>query len=339
MKRWMLMTAASALMLSGCFLLPVERQVEKPAPVVFPARTEKIEPVTRGNVIYKLPLGGVIRAAREEAIPFLLGGRIRRVPVQAGDEVKAGDVLVELEDDDARLKLSQAEIALQRAQIQLQIFDLDSRSPAGPDARRLQRELLLLTVRSAELEAERARQAAEAARIRAPWDGVVTSVTAANPGQAVGAGALAATVADPSRLVVGLEGVTEGQLRWLLEDQTAVVTLAGQSGTAKVEATVIQVPKAGVGPASRAVTVSYDLPAHIKPPRLGAPVEVVVEVAVEEETLMIPVGALRTDGRRQYAVVVDQAARREVTVEAGISDGLVVAIKSGLQEGDQVLVR
>jgi multidrug efflux pump subunit AcrA (membrane-fusion protein) len=52
-------------------------------------------------------------------LSFLAGGPVAAVTVQAGDKVEAGQVLVRLDDTDARLALAQANAAVKMAQAQL----------------------------------------------------------------------------------------------------------------------------------------------------------------------------------------------------------------------------
>jgi HlyD family secretion protein len=62
---------------------------------------------------------GKVLPARWANLSFLSGGYVAAVKVQPGDKVEAGQVLVQLDDVDARLALAQANAALQMAQAQL----------------------------------------------------------------------------------------------------------------------------------------------------------------------------------------------------------------------------
>jgi HlyD family secretion protein len=62
---------------------------------------------------------GRLAPERWATLGFQTSGSIVAVHVQAGDAVKAGDVLAQIADDDARLAVAQAEAALAQAQAQL----------------------------------------------------------------------------------------------------------------------------------------------------------------------------------------------------------------------------
>ena len=62
---------------------------------------------------------GKVTPARWATLSLPVGGTITDVKVQAGDQVGANDVLVQLSDADARLQVAQAEAALAVAEAQL----------------------------------------------------------------------------------------------------------------------------------------------------------------------------------------------------------------------------
>jgi len=62
---------------------------------------------------------GKVLPAQWASLSFTSGGYIAEVKVQPGDKVETGQVLVQLDDMDARLTLAQAQAALQMAQAQL----------------------------------------------------------------------------------------------------------------------------------------------------------------------------------------------------------------------------
>ncbi|HET7087895.1 MAG TPA: efflux RND transporter periplasmic adaptor subunit [Anaerolineae bacterium] len=62
---------------------------------------------------------GKLMPERWATLAFQAGGQVVDVSVEAGDEVKAGDVLAQLADVDARLAVAQAEAALAQAEAQL----------------------------------------------------------------------------------------------------------------------------------------------------------------------------------------------------------------------------
>ena len=75
--------------------------------------------------------GGIVEGARPEiSLGFEISGRLRKVRVREGDPVQAGDVLAELETEDAELRLAEA-----RAQLRLAVAERDNLLAASAPGR------------------------------------------------------------------------------------------------------------------------------------------------------------------------------------------------------------
>ena len=75
----------------------------------------KVMPIEYDYVNYVVSTFGIL-APQVEEISFPIAGRIEQFHVEEGDRVEAGQLLVELEEEDAREALSQAQSALNTAQ-------------------------------------------------------------------------------------------------------------------------------------------------------------------------------------------------------------------------------
>jgi HlyD family secretion protein len=93
---------------------------------------------------------GKVTPARWATLSLPVGGTLTDVKVQAGDQVKAGDALVQLSEADAKLQVAQAQAALAVAQAQL------VETKAGPQAEQV------AVAEQAVKQAEAARQSAQA---------------------------------------------------------------------------------------------------------------------------------------------------------------------------------
>ena len=85
---------------------------QAPAAEPTPANAGEVLPVV-------VSASGKLMPERWATLAFQAGGQVVDVSVEAGDEVKAGDVLAQLGDVDARLAVAQAEAALAQAEAQL----------------------------------------------------------------------------------------------------------------------------------------------------------------------------------------------------------------------------
>ncbi|TCS95390.1 RND family efflux transporter MFP subunit [Tepidimonas ignava] len=153
-----------------------------------------------------LGLSGTVRARIEAPLAFQVGGRIVKRHADAGQAVRAGQVLFELDAADleqavraAEADLAAAETAARTAQADLdRVRALQAQSFVSAQA--LERAQLSAREAASRRDAAQARLAQVRnnrgyAALRAPADGVLTDVTG-QPGQVVAAGQPVATLAQ-----------------------------------------------------------------------------------------------------------------------------------------------
>lgn len=207
----------------------------------------------------------------------------------------------------------------------------------GPDADDV--ALLNAQIGVAEIAVQRAQVEQTRARLVAPFRGVVAAVNV-HPGE-YGTPALPAFVL-----------LTPGALRLnlVIGENDRPYVHSGQQGTIVFDAMpnqaydfVIQnmgdAPKIEQGVATYTAEASLTVPADAVRPVTG--MSGVAEVLITEETdvLAIPARALRRIGREQVVDVMANGVVEERAVHAGISDGQYVEVISGLDEGEQVVLR
>jgi HlyD family secretion protein len=174
MKKTILLLWVLALFAAGCSGGP-----SKPTPT--PLADQVIPPVVSAS--------GKLLPAEWANLASQTGGRVIEVKVQTGDQVQAGQALVQLDDVDAKLALAQAQAALKTAQAQLAQIKAGARpaelaaaeqsvkeAEAAVNAAAAQLAQLQAGARAAEIaaaEAEVARLAGELDRAQKAYNGVV----------------------------------------------------------------------------------------------------------------------------------------------------------------------
>jgi HlyD family secretion protein len=78
--------------------------------------------VERGTLTASVDANGSLAAGQEVALALEASGRVAEVLVEEGDVVEAGQALVRLETDELALDVSQAEISLRQAELQLEVL-------------------------------------------------------------------------------------------------------------------------------------------------------------------------------------------------------------------------
>lgn len=179
----------AALILAAC---------SAPAPPPAAPKPVRVQPAALAPAVDEASFTGAVRARVESDLSFRVGGKVLRRAVDAGQRVRAGELIAALDAEDYGLGLAAAINQQQAAQVEAE--------QAASDARRFAVLLAEGAISAGDAERQRARAAAarerldQAARgvalarnrsdyaaLRAPFDGVVTSMRL-EVGQVVGEG-------------------------------------------------------------------------------------------------------------------------------------------------------
>jgi RND family efflux transporter MFP subunit len=258
--------------------------------------------------------------------------------VAVGQAVKKGQVLATASTADLRRQLDDATAALASANIQLKIAqdDLDN---ASTTAARRQARMGLNNAKTQVSDATKTRAdlAASIARatLTAPIDGVVTTVSIVKGLDAPSGDAI---VVDGTGLQVTAE-VVESDLAKIVVGQPAAVSIAAVGGdvTGTVTAIAPTASDASNGVVSYATTIVLTDPPQAV--RAGMTADVTINVANAANVLTVPAAALRGSAGG-YSVLVLDATGKPVpkAVEVGLVTASLAEIKSGLAEGDPVVI-
>ena len=304
---------------------------------------------------------GAVQARHTYKIGPTGAGRVRRIDVQVGDAVAAGQVLGEMDpvDLDERLRAQQAAIASADAALrQAEAKQAFARTQAARYEQLLavrgtseelaatrRQDLALADAALAAARADGARLRAELQAVRAQRGNLVLVAPVAglvvardvDPGTTVVAGQAVVELIDPASLWVdtrfdqiAAEGLAAGL--------PAKVVLRSRRGQ-PLDARVLRVePRADVVTEETLAKLSFDAPPATLPP-VGELAEVTVQLPALAAAPAIPNAALRTvGGKLGVWKMTDGKLRFEaVTSGRGDLDGWVQVVH-GLAAGEQVVV-
>lgn len=259
----------------------------------------------------------------------------RVVGVQAvvGQAVKAGDVLVDFEQDRIQARVQAAEAALQAATT---ARDRARRLVDGGIAPRKDLEEADAAVAQAQSEAVSARRDARLSRLASPIDGVVTRMDAVL-GASVDASQPLVEVADP-RAVDVLLAVSPGDAARIRAG--ARVALWSGQGTAvdSLGVTTVADVGAAVDPETRAVPVRMRASGLRRSLRIGESVTAEITAAEHRDALVIPVSALVPEGEHFTVFVVDgDNVAHATVVRLGGRTATTARVVDGLSAGDRIV--
>jgi len=316
---------------------------------------------------------GTVRARTAAAISSKVMAYVREVRVQAGDRVRAGEVLVTLDArdldanymraeagrDEARSAQTEADQALAAANAQLdlakatfarmqELFDKKSISNQEFDeatARRKAAEAgyemaaakgaqVRAKIAQAEQEVQAAGIMRSYAEIRAPFAGVATAKTA-EPGSMATPGAPLLTIEREGsyRLETAVE---ESRVKSIHVGQPVAVSLEALGRTLDTRVSEI-VP--AVDAASRAYTVKIDLPAlaHLQTELRSGMFGRAVFSSGARNVLAVPAAAVTERGQLQSVMVADGGYAHTRLITVGRKSGEKVEVLSGLNAGENVV--
>ncbi|WIV17402.1 efflux RND transporter periplasmic adaptor subunit [Paenibacillus polygoni] len=325
---------AAMLTLTGCSLLPVEDESLQP-PLVQPAEEElDIVEATRGNIETSLRGTANFVSASSATLFFKEnGGRLKSMKAKVGEEVKAGELLAELETDDLDLQIRLQKLNVERARL---LYKEAQQSGLVKTELRLRE----IDMEREELQLDNMEKKLSAARIYAPISGIVTFTETLNTGDIVSAYQTIITIADPSDMKLIY---TASDSKDLLSVQTGMPVGLKYKGK-DYEGTVLQSPAEAPQTTDEAksernsVTIIIgmkDAPSDVK---IGHSAELTIKLQSRENVILLPRSAIRSYMGRSYVQVAEGDQRKEVDVELGLTTPTQVEVVKGLEETQQVIL-
>lgn len=303
---------------------------------------------------------GTVEARYTYKIGPTFAGRVKRLEVHVGDQVKAGQVLGEMEpvDLDARVRsqesaFKRAEAALREAEARQayaqtqarryeQLFAVRSTSEEIVTTKRQELQIADAALSAAREDIARARSDREGLvaqrsnlRLIAPVDGVV-AVRDADPGTTIVAGQAVVEVIDPKSLWINarFDQISASGLAGGLPARIVLRSRGGQT----LKGRVLRVePKADAVTEETLAKVTFDNKPEPLPP-VGELAEVTVDLPALPAAPLIPNAAVQREGDKVGVWQIVDDDLHFSPVKLGTSDlNGYVQVREGLKNGDQVV--
>ena len=310
---------------------------------------------------------GSVAACRRAKLAPPMGGRIDKLLVREGDRVKAGQVLVELWNDDlaARERISLEQRATAQAHVREACLVADNARRNAERTRALRAKGFVSEERVDQAESEaKARQAgcdsaraqvqeaqarigasrADTSRtlVKAPFDGIVAEVngevgeylTPSPPGIPT---LPAVDLIDDSCLYVSapIDEVDAAQIKVGMTGRITLDAYRGKHFGGKVRRIAPYVLALEKQARTVEVEVDFETPEDIRRLLVGYSADIEVVVEARDEVLRIPTTALMPGGR--VLALTEAGVLEERKIEAGLSNWEFTEVKGGLARGDRVV--
>ena len=331
--------------------------------------------VERHDIEKVVNAAGEVRASELVTVGAQVSGKIEKLYVSVGQEVKKGDLIAEIDSttqqnevdiNKAQLKsyqaqLEAAETSLKIAEKQYKRAQTLKKQNAVSEEDLEDAEDVYKTAKSAVTQLESSIKETEISlstaetnlgytRITAPLDGTVVSVPV-KVGQTINAAMDTPTivqVADLSQMEILIE-ISEGDI---VNIKPGVkVTYAILADLDNVQETTLKSIDPGLtlltnGEYTEVVgddEAIYYYGRMVVPNkdgrlRIGMTTQNVIYVEDAEDVLVIPALAVKGSAEDEYVEILTEEGVQRRSIETGISDGLNVEVKKGLDEGEEVII-
>ena len=315
--------------LNGCAPEP-----DKPARKASAPRQHLVElaDVARSTLRMSSLYTGSLRSRRSVRVFTQEEGRIVALPFFEGDAVRAGDIVLELDDKLLRAEIDKVVANRRQAEINIdRLGGLRKRSLVSEDEY-IRAETALQVARAEETVL---RTRLGYTRVAAPFDGLVTR-RLAEPGDFVQRNFHVLSIVDPTSLVAELT-VSELVMPHVKPGDRVSVQIDALGDT-RFDGRVLRIHPE-LDPNTRQGRVEVEL----KPVPEGARAGQFARVAFHIEAfnrIVIPFAALRRDREGEYVFRLDQQLKaHRVPVRSGRRLADRVEILEGLSEGERVVTR
>jgi HlyD family secretion protein len=364
MMRKLVRWAVVVLIVAGLAFLAWYKTRPKPIELV-------VKPVTRGVVERTVAntRAGTVKACRRARLSPSMGGQIARLPIREGDIVKAGDLLLEIwnEDLSAQLSLAEREAVVAQAQARSICLSADEATRQADRARTLlrsrvgseeQTDRIVTNAQSlrAQCEAAQATVQLNAARIDvakanlsrsrliAPFDGVVAKITG-ELNEFVTPSPIGVPTPPTVDLIenncfyvsapideVDAASVRVGMITRITLDSFKLRKFEGT--VRRIAPYVLDVEKQA---RTVDIEVAFSRPEDLTELLAGYSADVEIILDARADTLRIPTEAV-LDGRKAFIFLAEEKNIRETAITAGLSNWAFTEVLSGLKEGQSVVV-
>lgn len=284
------------------------------------------------DISRSVTVSGTVEPLRSVRLASRSSGILTALEVEAGDSVRAGQLVARLDVREQQAELRRVRAALQEEQANLARLEaLQARGQV--DSASVERAASQLERTRAEVQLWETR--VSYGELYATLDGVVTE-RLAEPGEAVSQYQPLLTIADTATLVVRF-GFSELDVAALVPGMSLPVRIDALRDVPEVPGRIRRILPATTGP-SRLVTVEVEIEPGLHPLRLGFLARADVVVERRSEVLAVPLGSIAVSSQGSHVMVIDEDNRlRRRPVVAGAARGTWREILEGLAPGDIIV--
>ncbi len=333
--------------------------------------------VTKGNIVSRVLATGTLEGYKQVSVGAQVSGQLQKLYVDAGDEVKQGQLLAQidsrtqqnaLKDAQSQLNTYKAQLVAKQATLKRATLEfnrqqnmLKSDASAKADFEAAEASLAQAKadvnvveqqIKQAEIKVDTAKINVGYTKIEAPIDGTVIAIVT-DEGQTVVSNQTATTIlklATMDTMTVKAE-ISEADVIKIKPGMEVEFTILGDpkrvfKSTLKKIAPAPQSASSSSNTTTSSTSTAiyynaeFDVPNDDRVLRVSMTAECSIILAQKKDVLIVPITAVKTDHRtgKSYAMVLRKGGPQRVDVELGLRDQTNVEVISGLTERDVLTV-
>ena len=310
--------------------------------------------VEKRDIEFSIHLSGDVQPDTQLDVKTEVGGRIKALHVEPGDVVKAGDLLVEIDDKDLRSELDSAKTEIDGATLAVMKFernferakDLFKEKLISQEAfDNLSSELDI--ARNSHTKAERKMQLVQdrlsKTKVWAPTDGTVLTVPVVEGQVAIAAasvnsGTALMSIANLSKLIVETHVNQVDISKLTLKQQVKLLAESLKDEEMQADITFIA-PVATIRNGIKGFTVQAAISRPTTRLRPGMTVQLTIPIAHAGDAVSVPISAVfKGTGTSRIVYVRTGKKTERRAVKIGISNTESAEILHGVREGEEILL-
>jgi macrolide-specific efflux system membrane fusion protein len=284
--------------------------------------------VKRGNIESILETNGVFVSNKEKAFSFKVKyGVLKKLNVQAGDHVKKGQIIAELDTTETNNNLQKQEIKIKK--VQLQYDKMLTSKASDTDMKQI-----LLDLEEQKYEMQNIQEEIGNSKLISTVDGRVVKSTQLNEGEHITGSDVVVTIAEDNSMNIECfqSNISKFKLNMNVnfsynnKEYIGIVT----------ELNILPVNKRQkdeIIPDSMIIKIN-EIPSKS---HLGEFVRVYSKIDKKENVIIAPIRLVRASGAYNIVEVFENGKRVEKNVEVGIANDKDIEIISGLKEGEKLI--
>lgn len=319
--------------LSGCYFLPDEEEILE-APSV-KASEVKYTTITakKSDLIKQIIYSGKVESLNTTELSYEdQGGKIKKLYVSAGDTVSEGDLICELDTGDLEYQIKDKELRVKKAELQKKILKKNKAYQAEIDNAQVEIDIL-------ENELDALKEQQENSYLYAEGSGTVSSVTSLSTGDEIAAGETVASIVDSGSLFIAIQPTEINLDRYKMKQQIKI-KYDNKYYSGKVYMIPSEIPEKSEQKFEPDYVYIKFTGDKVPSNAIGNIADAVLVLDEVKNVVNIPTRLIKNVNGQNIVYILNENGEKEAReVEIGLQTSTSSEIKSGLQEGDEIVVR